>query len=97
MSETPAREDGFRAGLRTIAWFNAGTERLRADLGASAAELPLIEAGLLALAVAGPLQWHYGPIESDPDWGKMWCYGCGAEVYALEGGYICSGCERQAG
>jgi hypothetical protein len=51
MSGTPAREDSLAAGLATIAWFNAGTERLRADLGVSAEELPLIEAGLLALAV----------------------------------------------
>lgn len=40
------------------------------------------------------LQWHYGSADSDPDPGKMWCGDCGSEVYALEGGYICSGCER---
>jgi hypothetical protein len=51
MSETPAREDGFLAGLRIIAEFNAATDRLRSDLGMSAGELPLIEPGLLALAV----------------------------------------------
>ncbi len=65
--------------------------------GVSAEELASIEAGILALAAnAGPLEWHYGPTDADPDRGKMWCDGCGAEVYALEGGYICSGCDRQA-
>lgn len=44
---------------------------------------------------AAELKWHYGPTASDPDAGKMWCGDCGCEVYALEGGYICSGCERQ--
>jgi hypothetical protein len=213
MSGTPAREDSLPAGLRTIAEFNAGTERLRADLGVPASGLPSIGAAVLAEAAerhrrqlaevsgcqscglsatgaewdllrhaqamnftlrrvrwlaetgaasgsavpvplimaaltepyrfplpevagsllspaqrlltlralrhaanhayaeqeaeylqlieslgleAGLLQWHYGPTESDPDRGKMWCPGCGAEVYALEDGYICSGCGRQA-
>jgi hypothetical protein len=44
---------------------------------------------------AAELQWHYGPTDADPDPGKMRCDDCGGEVYALEGGYICSGCERQ--
>jgi hypothetical protein len=65
--------------------------------GVSAGELPSMEAGIFGLAVAaGPLEWHYGPTGADPDPGKMWCRGCGAEVYAIEGGYICSGCDRQA-
>jgi hypothetical protein len=45
----------------------------------------------------GPLEWHYGPTDTDPNPGAMWCDGCGSEVYALEDGYICSGCDRQAG
>jgi hypothetical protein len=51
MSGRPAREDGLLAGLRIIAEFNAATERLRSDLGVPAGALPLIEPGLLALAV----------------------------------------------
>lgn len=45
--------------------------------------------------MTGDLRWHYGPTEADSDPGKMWCYDCGAEVYGIEGGYICSGCDRQ--
>jgi len=41
------------------------------------------------------LEWHYGPVEQNSDPGRMWCYNCGSEVYILEEGYICSGCERQ--
>lgn len=54
MSGTPAREGSLLAALAIIAGFNAATERLRADLGVSAAELPLIEAGLLAAAAGEP-------------------------------------------
>jgi hypothetical protein len=213
MSETPAREDSLPAGLRTVAEFNAGTVRLRTDLGVPAERFPPIEAAVLAeaderhrrqlaevsscqscglsatgaewdllrhaqamnftlrrvrwLAEAGgtagsavpvplimaaltepyrfplpeaagsllspaqrllalkalrhaanhtyvdqeaeylgliesmgldtgPLRWHYGPTDADPNPGAMWCDGCGSEVYALEGGWICSGCDRQA-
>ena len=35
--------------------------------------------------------WHYGPTDSDPDPGKMWCYGCGREVFFFSEG---CGCER---
>lgn len=36
------------------------------------------------------LDWYYGPTDTDPDPGKMWHRGCGGEVHAVEGGYICS-------
>lgn len=42
----------------------------------------------------GELHWHYGPTAGDSDPGSMWCYDCRARVYALEGGYVCSGCGR---
>jgi len=42
------------------------------------------------------LRWHYGPTESDPYPGSMWCYDCGAQVWCFEDGYICSGCKRQS-
>lgn len=41
-----------------------------------------------------PLRWHYGPTDTDPEPGKMWCYDCAAEVWFIEGGAICSGCGR---
>jgi hypothetical protein len=63
MSGTPAREGSLLAGLRIIAEFNAATQRLRADLGVSAAELPLIEAGLLALAAGEPAPGYLRPPE----------------------------------
>lgn len=43
----------------------------------------------------GELDWHYGPTEADPDPGKMWCFSCGGEVWAFDGGYICRVCGHQ--
>lgn len=42
------------------------------------------------------LATHYGPTPTDPDPGKLWHYGCGGEVWWLEGGEICNGCGAQA-
>jgi hypothetical protein len=43
----------------------------------------------------GPLRWHYGPTDDDPDPGAKWCDDCGSEVWTFDDGYICSGCSRQ--
>ncbi|NUS02083.1 MAG: hypothetical protein HOV97_05910 [Nonomuraea sp.] len=41
----------------------------------------------------GPLRWHYGPTDTDPDPGKMWCYTCGGEVFVFkDGAASCAGC-----
>lgn len=39
-----------------------------------------------------PLSWHYGPTDTNPDPGRMWCYACGAEVFAFKDGRSCTGC-----
>lgn len=40
-----------------------------------------------------PLRWHYGPTDTDPDPGKMWCYACGGEVFTFkDGAASCAGC-----
>ena len=49
-----------------------------------------------APAVLGVLRWHYGPTDTDPDPGKMWCYDCAGEVLGFSEGYICCGCGRSA-
>lgn len=41
-----------------------------------------------------PLRWHYGPTDTAPDPGRMWCYDCGHEVYVFREGYVCTGCKR---
>ena len=43
----------------------------------------------------GPLRWHYGPTDADPDPGKMWCYDCGSEVYGMDDVWGCTGCGRE--
>lgn len=48
------------------------------------------------LAAGGrELRWHYGPTAADPDPGKMWCYGCGSEVWAIDDGWWCTGCQSR--
>lgn len=44
---------------------------------------------------AGRSWYHYGPTDSDPDPGKMWCYDCGCEVWALGDGLTCRGCDNE--
>jgi hypothetical protein len=42
----------------------------------------------------GSLRWHYGPTDTDPEPGRMWCNDCGSEVYGFKEGYVCNGCGR---
>lgn len=49
----------------------------------------------LAIATAA-LRWHYGPTDTDPEPGHMWCYTCGAQVIADDDGYWCTGCQAEA-
>lgn len=44
----------------------------------------------------GSLRWYHGPVEGDPDPGKMWCMGCGGEVVGFMGEYTCKSCHRHA-
>jgi hypothetical protein len=44
---------------------------------------------------AGRSWYFYGPTDSDPDPGKMWCYDCGCEVWALGDGLTCRGCDNE--
>lgn len=43
-----------------------------------------------------PLRWHYGPTETDPYPGNMWCYDCGSRVMCGDGGFGCTGCGRES-
>ena len=36
--------------------------------------------------------YHYGPTKDDPDPGKMWCYGCGCEIFVFREGMGCTEC-----
>ncbi len=58
-----------------------------------ALDLARLVLGEPAPAVLGALRWHYGPTDTDPDPGKMWCDDCGGEVVGFSEGYIC-GCGR---